>query len=108
MAQIIPAPLSVAVTGTGSSANLIAASAGKSIRIWQLLIGGTAADTSVVITWTVGGVSTTMKCGFATAIPVILPYTGCPWAAADVGTGITFTAASTTIITAFYTKGVGG
>lgn len=100
--------LSKAVAGTGSSANLLAAVAGQSARIWQIVVAGTAADTTVAITWTVAGVSTTMKCGFATAIPVVLPFTGAPWAIADVNTNITFTAASTSTGTIWYTQGTGG
>jgi hypothetical protein len=48
--------LSVAVAGTGSSANLIASTAGQSIRVWQLVITGTVADT-VSITFTAAGTS---------------------------------------------------
>ena len=97
----------VAVAGTASSANLVAAVAKQSIRIWQLLISGTAADTTGVITFTVAGVATTIKFTVGTS-PTILPMTGVPWAAADVGTGIVFTAAATTTVSAYYTVGVGG
>lgn len=106
MPQIIT-PLSVAVTGTASSANLVAGSTGKSTRIWQLVISGTAADSTVSLVWKVGGTTTTMPCAIGTA-GLILPYTGCPWMSADVATNITFTAAATTVVTAYYTQGIGG
>lgn len=96
-----------AVAGTASSANLVAAVAGQSIRIWQLIASGTAADTTGVITFTVANVSTTIKFTVGTS-PTVLPMTGVPWAMADVGTAVAFTAASTTTVTAYYTQGVGG
>jgi hypothetical protein len=64
--------LSVAVAGTGSSANLVASSAGQGIRIWQILVAGTS----------------------------VLPMTGVPWAISDSGTAVTFTAATTTTVSA--------
>lgn len=106
MSQIVT-PQSVAVAGTAGSANLIAGSAGTSIRIWQLIVSGTAADTTVTLVWKVGGVTTTAKLAIG-ANAVILPYTGCPWASADVGLNVTFTAATTTTLTAYYTQGTGG
>jgi len=99
--------LSVAVAGTGSSANLVAASAGQSTRVWQLVASGTAADTTGVLGWTEAGVATSMKFTVGSS-PTVLPMTGVPWAAADVNTAITFTAATTTTLTAYYTKGIGG
>ena len=99
--------LSVAVAGTGSSANLVAASAGQSTRVWQLVASGTAADTTGVLTWTQAGTSTSMKFTVGSS-PTVLPMTGAPWASADVNTAITFTAATTTTLTAYYTKGIGG
>lgn len=99
--------LVVAVAGTGSSANLVASSAGQSIRIWQLIASGTAADTTGVITFTAAGVAATIKFTVGTS-PTVLPMTGVPWAVADVGTAIAFTAASTTTVSAYYTKAVGG
>lgn len=99
--------LSVAVAGTGSSANLVASSTGQSIRIWQLVIGGTASDATVAITYTAAGVATTIKLPIG-ASSLLVPMTGVPWAIADTGTAVTFTAASTTTITAYYTKGIGG
>jgi hypothetical protein len=100
--------LVAAVAGTGSSANLVASSAGQSIRIWQLLISGTAADATVVITFTAAGTATTIKAALPNAGVTVLPMTGVPWAIADVATAVTFTAASTTTVTAYYTKGIGG
>ena len=100
--------LSVAVAGTGSSANLIAATAGQSIRVWQLLISGTAADATVVITFTAAGTATTIKAALPNAGCTGLPMTGVPWAIADVGTAVSFTAATTTTVTAYYSKGIGG
>ena len=85
----------------------MAASAGQSTRIWQLVASGTAADTTGVLTWTEAGTATSMKFTVG-ANPTIFPMTGVPWAAADVNTAITFTAATTTTLTAYYTKGIGG
>jgi hypothetical protein len=34
--------------------------------------------------------------------------TGAPWAIADTGTAVTFTAASTSTVCAYYTKAIGG
>lgn len=99
--------LSVAVAGTGSSHNLVASASGESIRIWQLIMSGTAADTTGVMTWTVAGTQTSMKFTVGSS-PTVLPMTGVPWAMADTGTGIVFTAASTTTVTAYYTIGIGG
>lgn len=107
MASQFFSTLSVAVAGTGASANLVAASAGQSTRVWQLVASGTAADTTGVLTWTQAGVSTSMKFTVG-ANPTIFPMTGVPWATADVNTNITFTAAATTTLTAYYTKGAGG
>lgn len=104
--QITPT-LAAAVAGTAGSANLIASTAGQSIRIWQMILSGTAADTTAQFVFTVGGTATTVKCAVG-ASPTILPATGVPWAAADVGTAVTFTAATTTTVTAYYTKGIGG
>jgi hypothetical protein len=42
------------------------------------------------------------------ASPTIFPMTGVPWATADVGTAVSFTAAATTTLTAYYTKAIGG
>lgn len=97
----------VAVAGTASSANLVGSTAGQSIRIWQLIASGTAADTTGVITFTYAGTATTIKFTVGSS-PTILPMTGVPWAVADTGTAITFTAASTTTVSAYYTKGIGG
>src|SRR6516162_10151394 len=69
---------SVAVAGTGSSANLIASSAGQSIRAWQLVASGTVADTTGVLTWTVAGTATSMKFTVGST-PTIFPMTGVPW-----------------------------
>lgn len=99
--------LSVAVAGTAGSTNLVASSAGQSIRVWQLVASGTAADTTGVITWTVAGVATSMKFTVGTS-PTIFPMTGAPWAQADTGTSVVFTAAVTTTVTAYYTKAIGG
>ena len=104
--QYLPT-LSAAVAGTGSSANLVASTAGQSIRIWQLIASGTAADTTGVITFTAAGTAVTIKFTVGTS-PTVLPMTGVPWAIADVGTAVTFTAASTTTVSAYYTKGIGG
>ena len=98
--------LSVAVAGTGSSANLVASSTGQSIRVWQLLIGATT-DTTAQFTYTAAGQAVTVKIPAPQGIST-LPFTGAPWAIADVGTAVQFTAASTTTLTAYYSKGVGG
>lgn len=95
------------VAGTGSSANLVASSSGKSIRVWQLVASGTAADTTGVLAYTVAGTATSMKFTVGST-PTVFPATGVPWAIADVGTAVTFTAASTTTLTAYYTQGAGG
>lgn len=100
--------LVAAVAGTGSSASLVASAAGQSIRVWQLLISGTAADATVVITFTVAGTATTIKAALPNAGVTVLPMTGVPWCTADVATAVAFTAASTTTVTAYYTKGIGG
>jgi hypothetical protein len=94
------------VAGTGSSANLVASSTGKSIHVWQLLVTGTTTDT-VSIVFTQAGTATTIKVAVTNGT-IVLPYTGAPWAIADVGTGITFTAAATTTLSAYYTIGIGG
>lgn len=98
--------LVAAVAGTGSSANLVASSAGQSIRIWQLLVTGTTTDT-VSIVFTYAGTATTIKVAVTNGTTV-LPMSGVPWAVADVATAVTFTAAATTTVTAYYTKGIGG
>ena len=95
-----------AVAGTGSSANLVASSAGQSIRVWQLLATGTTTDT-VSIVFTQAGTATTVKVAVTNGTTT-LPYSGAPWAVADVGTGVTFTAAATTTVVAYYTQGIGG
>jgi len=102
----IRSTLVAAVAGTGSSANLVASSAGKAIRIWQLLVSGTTTDTASIV-FTQAGTATTIKVAVTNGTAT-LPYTGSPWAVADVGTGITFTAASTTTVSAYYTIGIGG
>lgn len=99
--------LSAAVAGTGSSANLVASATGKSIRVWQLICAGTATDTVSLVS-TVAGTATTAKVQVLANTSVVLPATGVPWAAADTGTAVTFTAASTTTLTAYYTEGFGG
>ena len=100
--------LVAAVAGTGSSASLVASTAGQSIRIWQLLISGTAADATVVITFTAAGTATTIKAALPNAGVTVLPMTGVPWAIADTGTAVAFTAATTTTVSAYYTKAIGG
>jgi len=95
--------LVAAVVGTASSANLVASSAGQSITVWQLIVAGTAADTASIV-FTNAGTATTIK----VTVPGILAASGVPWAVSDVGTGVTFTAAATTTVTAYYTKGIGG
>ena len=102
----IQSTLVAAVAGTGSSANLVASAAGKSIHIWQMLVAGTTTDTASIV-FTQAGTATTIKVAVTNGTAV-LPYTGSAWAVADVGTGITFTAASTTTVSAYYTKGIGG
>jgi|SRR6516225_3311342 hypothetical protein len=99
--------LSVSVTGTGSSANLVASSAGQSIRIWAILIGATTNDTTAQFTFTAAGTATTVKVPVALGTTV-LPFTGSPYAIADTGTGVTFTAATGTTFNAVYSKGLGG
>lgn len=94
---------SVAVAGNGSSKTLIAGTSTNGTRLWQLVASGTAADTTGVLTWTVAGVSTSMKFTVG-ANPTIFPMTGVPWAIADVNTNITFTAAAATTLTAYYTQ----
>lgn len=99
-------PLIAPVAGTGSSATLIGLTAGQSIHIWQMLCAGTTTDT-VSIVFTNAGTATTIKIAVTNGIAV-LPATGVPWAVADAGTAITFTGAATTLVTAYYTKGIGG
>src|SRR5215467_7449844 len=100
---------SVAVTGTGSSANLVAFSAGQSIRVWQLLVASSSSSgTSATLTWTAAGTSTTATFNVPATSTLIVPYTGAPWAIADVGTAVTFNAATTTVVTAYLTKAQGG
>jgi hypothetical protein len=99
-------PLVAVVAGTGSSANLVASAAGQSIHVWQLLVTGTTTDTASIV-FTNAGVATTIKVAVTNGTAT-LPATGCPWCIADVATGVTFTAAATTTVTAYYTKGIGG
>jgi hypothetical protein len=104
MANIYLPCKSVAVAGTAGSTNLIAAVAGQRIRLWQLVASGTAADTTGTLGWTVAGTATSAKFTIGSA-PTVLPATGVPWAEADPGTAITFTAAVTSTVTGFYTIG---
>jgi len=99
--------LSVAVTGNAGSQNLVAASAGQSTRLWQLLIGATTNDATAQFTYTAAGTSVTMKVPVALGTTV-MPMSGAPYAIADVNTAITFTAAAGTTFNAYYTKGAGG
>ena len=98
---------SVAVAGTGSAANLVASAAGQSIRVWQVLVAGTANDT-ITISFTVAGNSTAAKINIAANSTVIVPFTGAPWCIADVATAVQFTAATTTTVTGYYSLGIGG
>src|SRR6476646_8319535 len=98
--------LSIAVVGTGSPVNLGPVT-GQSIRVWQMVITGTVSDT-VTLVWTVANVQTSMKINVLANSTVVFPMTGTPWATADTGTAISITAASTTTITSYYTKGIGG
>jgi hypothetical protein len=98
---------SVSVAGTGSAANLVAPSSGQGIRMWQLIASGTANDT-VSLAFTVAGTATTAKISLLANTSVVLPMTGAPWAIADSGTAVQFTAATTTTVTAYYSKGSGG
>lgn len=98
--------LSVTIAGSGISTDLISAKSGKSIRILQLLCCGTANDT-VSITYTVAGVSTTAKVRVLANTSQPFPASGVSWSLADVGTAVTFIAATTTTITAYYTQSYG-
>jgi hypothetical protein len=102
----IQSTLVAVVAGTGSSANLVASTAGQGIRVWQLLVTGTTTDTASIV-FTVAGTATTIKVAVTNG-STVLPATGVAWAVADIGTAVTFTAAATTTVTAYYTKGIGG
>jgi hypothetical protein len=99
--------LFTSAAGTGSSANLVASSAGQSARVWQLVMSGTATD-KATISFTSAGVSSTLTVQIPANGTVVLPMTGAPWAIADTGTAVTFTAASTSTVCAYYTKAIGG
>ena len=103
MASLYQPTLVAVVAGTGSSANLVASSSGQRIRVWQLLMAGTTTDTASIV-FTTAGVATTIKVAVTNGTAV-LGNTGSPWCDADPGTAVTFTAASTSTLSAYYTKG---
>ena len=105
MASAFTSTLTAVVAGTGSSANLVASASGQGISVWQLLVNGTTVDTASIV-FTQAGVQKTVKVTVQNGT-VVLPMSGVPWFKADVGTGVTFTAASTTTVTAYYTQGAG-
>lgn len=98
----------LAAAGAGTTANLVASSSGQSITIWQLILSGSTTDT-ITLNWTAAATATAAKIFISASNgTVIMPYGGVAWAAADVGTAITFNAASTTTLTVYYTQGIGG
>src|SRR5215467_248552 len=96
---------SVAVTGTGFSANLVASASGQSIHVWAMLVASSSSSgTSPTLTWTAAGTSTTTALNVPANSTLVIPYTGAPWCIADVKTAVSFNAPTTTIITAYVTK----
>ena len=90
--------------GTGSSANLLAAVAGNSFKVWQLAVANSGAAAAVTIVFTLDGTSQTLTVEAPASSTAVLPFSGAPWAAADVGTGVTFTAANTVTLGCYYTQ----
>jgi hypothetical protein len=96
-------------SATGTSGNVVASSAGQSIRVWQLLLSNSnTTATTATISSTLSGVANTLTMFIGGTNQAILPSTGVPWAQADTGTGVTFAAGQSVTVTAFYTKGAGG
>ena len=96
-------------SATGASGNLVASSAGQSIRVWQLVVASTnAAVQTVTVVSTTAGTSNTLTIAIASNSTVVLPMTGVTYAIADAGTAVTFTGAASVTLTAYYSKGAGG
>ena len=95
-------------SASGTSGNLIAASAGQGARVYQLLVSNanTTASTATV-SYMLSGTASTLSLFVPGQNQAILPNSGAPWAAADVGTGITFAAGQSLTFSVYYLQGAG-
>jgi hypothetical protein len=91
----------VPIVGSAATKQLVAASAGNAIFLVQLVVEGTAADTTIILQDASGG-TTLLALALTGAGTLVLPATGAWWARTTIGNALFFTAAATTNITAYY------
>jgi hypothetical protein len=95
-------------SASGTSGNLVASAAGQGIRVYQLLVSNsnTTASTATV-SYTLSGTASTLSLFVPGQNQAVLPNSGAPWAAADVGTAITFAAGQSLTFSVYYLQGAG-
>lgn len=94
----------------GASGNLIAGSAGQSIRVWQIMAANSVSTAALLtVGTTAAGNAWTMTAVVPGNSTVVLPATGVPYVIADVNTNITYAGLNGTLtIQAYFSKGAGG
>ena len=87
--------------GSGATKQLVAASAGNEVRLWQVVIAATTTDPLI---FQDGSGGTTL---LAVQVPangtLVLPFTEAPWLITTIGNGLFFNGLATTTVTAYYT-----
>lgn len=90
------------IAGNAASKQLVAASAGNAIFAAQLVIAGTANDSTIILQDASGGTTLLGPLSILANTTLVLPCNGAWWARTTIGNGLFFTAAATTTVTAYY------
>jgi|SRR5215475_6248834 len=87
-------------TLTGADLAMVAATAGIGVKVWQIVLEGTATDPVVLKNGSTALVTIRVPANDS----VVLPFSGSPWAFADAGNAVNVNGAATTIATLYYTQ----
>jgi hypothetical protein len=87
--------------GNAASKQLVAASSGNEIRLWQVVMAATVTDPLIFQDGSGGTTLLTVQVPANSSI--ILPFTAAPWLATTIGSGLFFNGLATTTVTAYYT-----
>jgi len=96
----LSAPRACTATLTGADLAMVAATAGIGVKIWQVVLEGTATDPIVLK----NGTTTQVTIRVPANASAVLPFSGSPWAFADAGNALNVNGAATTIATLYYTQ----
>jgi hypothetical protein len=87
--------------GSGATKQLVAASSGNAVRLWQVVLAATVTDP--LIFQDGSGGTTLLSVQVPANSPIVLPFTEAPWLSTTIGNGLFFNGLATTTVTAFYT-----